>query len=266
MPPRSIWKGSLSFGLVNVPVRVVTAVRSKDVRFHMLHDADGARIQQKRVCSADGEEIPYEHIVKGFPVGDDEHVVLTKEDMDAADPEKTDTIDIHDFVDVYQIDPLYFEKPYYLVPEKGAAKAYRLLVQAMKDTGKVALARVVMRDKEHLVAVRPVGDALAMTTLVYHDELVDQAELELPEAATEPSERELAMAQQLIDALSADFDPEKYRDEHRERILDLIERKAQGKEIVAPPRKEPAKAKDLADALAASLEAAKARRRPEAEA
>lgn len=266
MPPRSLWKGSLSFGLVNVPVRVVTAVREKDVRFHMLHDADGARIQQKRVCSADGEEVSYEHIVKGFPVGGDEHVVLTKEEMEAADPEKSETIDISEFVDIYQIDPIYFEKPYYLVPEKGAAKAYRLLVEAMKDTSKVALARVVMRDKEHLVAVRPIGEVLAMTTLVYHDELVDQADLEVPVPSAKPSEKELAMAQQLIDALSSDFDPEKYRDTYRERIMEIIERKAQGKEIVASPRKEPAKAKDLADALAASLEAARSRRRQEAQA
>lgn len=266
MPPRSIWKGSLSFGLVNVPVRVVTAVRQKDVRFHMLHDADGGRIQQKRVCSVDGEEVPYENIVKGYPLGGDEHVVFTKEELDAVDPDKTETIDISEFVDIYQIDPLYFEKPYYLVPEKGAAKAYRLLLDAMRDTQKVALARFVMREKEHLVAVRPVGEVLAMSTLVYHDELVDQADLEIPEPAAKPSEKELAMAQQLIDALSGDFDPEKYRDEHRERLMALIEEKAQGHEIKAPPRKEPAKAKDLADALAASLEAARNRRKQEAEA
>jgi DNA end-binding protein Ku len=263
---RSIWKGSLSFGLVNVPVKLVSAVRQKDVRFHMLHDADGARIEQKRVCSADGEEVPYEHVVKGYEVSKDEYVVLTKEDMEAVDPEKTETIDIQDFVDVYQIDPIYFEKPYYLVPEKGAAKAYRLLLQAMADTQKVAIARVVMRSKEHLVAVRPVGNVLAMTTLLYHDELVDQADLEVPETGAAPSEKELAMAQQLIDALSTDFDPEKYHDEYRERLMQLIETKAEGKEIVAPPRKEPARTKDLADALAASLEAAKQRRRQEAEA
>lgn len=260
MPPRSIWTGSLSFGLVNVPVKVVSAVRQKDVRFHMLHDADGARIEQKRVCSADGEEVPYESVVKGYEVGKDEYVVLTKEEIEAADPVKTDTIEIHDFVDVYQIDPLYFERPYYLVPEKGAAKAYRLLLQAMSDTQKVAIARVVMRTKEHLVAVRPVGGVLAMTTLLYHDELVDQADLEVPEAA--PSEKEMTMAQQLIDALTTDFDPEKYHDDYRERLLKVIESKAEGKEIVAPPRKEPARTKDLADALAASLEAA--RRRTEA--
>ena len=264
---RSVWKGSLSFGLVNVPVKIVSAVRQKDVRFHMLHDADGARIEQKRVCSADGEEVPYEHVVKGFEVAKDEYVVLTKEELDAADPAKTDTIDIQDFVDVYQIDPLYFEKPYYLVPERGATKAYRLLLQAMAETQKVAIARVVMRSKEHLVAVRPVGNALAMTTLLYHDELVDQADLEVPETGAAPSEKELAMAQQLIDALSTDFDPEKYHDEYRERVMQLIESKAEGKEVVTPPRKEVARTKDLADALAASLEAAKSRRsRQEAEA
>lgn len=264
---RSIWSGSLGFGLVNVPVKVVSAVRQKDVRFHMLHRQDGARILQKRVCSADGEEVPYEDVVKGYQVGPDEYVVVTPEELDAVDPEKTQAIDIQDFVDIHQIDPIYYEKPYYLVPEKGAGKAYRLLLQAMAESQKVAIARVVMRTKEHLVAVRPVGDVLAMTTLVYHDELVDQADLEVSEKAAKPSEKELAMAQQLIDALSTDFDPEKYHDEYRERVMRLIESKAEGKEIVTPPRKEVARTKDLADALAASLEAAKHRRgRPEAEA
>ena len=264
---RSIWSGSLSFGLVNVPVKVVSAVRQKDVRFHMLHAEDGARIQQKRVCSADGEEVPYESIVKGYQVGPDEYVTVTPEELDALDPEKTQTIDIQDFVDVFQIDPVYYEKPYYLVPEKGAGKAYRLLLQAMAESQKIAIARVVMRTKEHLVAVRPLGDVLAMTTLVYHDELVDQADLEVSEKGGAPSEKELAMAQQLIDALSTDFDPEKYHDEYRERVMQLIESKAEGKEIVTPPRKEVVRTKDLADALAASLEAAKSRRsRQEAEA
>ena len=267
---RSIWKGSLSFGLVNVPVKVVSAVRQKDVRFHMLHAADGARIEQKRVCSADGEEVPYDQVVKGYQVGTDEYVVVTPEELDAVDPEKTETIDIQDFVDIYQIDPIYFEKPYYLVPEKGAAKAYKLLHQAMADAQKIAIARVVLRAKEHLVAVRPLGDVLAMTTLLYHDELVDQADLEVAEASgkgAKPSEKELAMAQQLIDALSTDFDPEKYHDTYRERVMRLIESKAEGKEVVSPPKKETVRTKDLADALAASLEAAKSRRgKPEAEA
>ena len=263
---RSIWSGSLSFGLVNVPVKVVSAVRQKDVRFHMLHAADGARIQQKRVCSADGEEVPYEEIVKGYQVGTDEYVTVTDEEMGALDPEKTQTIDIQDFVDIYQIDPIYYEKPYYLVPEKGAGKAYKLLLQAMAEAQKIAIARVVMRTKEHLVAVRPVGNVLAMTTLVYHDELVDQADLEVPEKGA-PTEKELAMAQQLIDALTTDFDPEKYHDEYRERVMHLIESKAEGKEVVTPPRRETVRTKDLADALAASLAAAKERRsKQEAEA
>ena len=264
---RSIWSGSLSFGLVNVPVKVVSAVRQKDVRFHMLHKEDGARIQQKRVCSADGEEVPFEDVVKGYQVGSDEYVTVTQEELDALDPEKTQSIDITDFVDLYQIDPIYYEKPYYLVPDKGAGKAYRLLLQAMAESQKVALARVVMRTKEHLVAVRPVGEVLAMTTLVYHDELVDQADLELSEKGGKPTEKELTMAQQLIDALSTDFDPEKYHDEYRERVMQLIESKAEGREVVTPPRKETVRTKDLADALAASLEAAKSRRgKQEAEA
>lgn len=252
---RSIWKGSLSFGLVNVPVKVVTATRSRDISFRQLHDEDGARIEYKRVCSADGEEVPYEHIVKGYELSPEQYVVITPEELDALDPKASDTIDIIDFVSIDDIDPIYFEKGYYLVPDKGGSKAYALLVEAMRRTNRIAIARVVMRTKEHLVAVRPIENALSMTTLLYHDEVVPQEQLEGVPEKTGADERELEMAQRLIDALATDFDPDKYHDEHRRRVEELIEAKAEGREIVAPPRAEAKAPPDLASALEASLAA-----------
>lgn len=258
--PRALWKGSLSFGLVNVPVKVVTATRSQDVRFHMLHDADGARIVQKRVCSADGEEVPYEHVARGYEVGPDQYVVVSPDELEALDPEKSETIDIVDFVGLAEIDPIYYEKTYYLLPEKGGTKAYALLLEAMRKSDRVAIARVVMRTKEHLVAVRPIGNVLAMTTLLYHDEVVRAEELEGAPAEASAPKRELEMAERLIDALTTGFEPTRYEDEHRARVLSLIETKAQGREVVTPPRREPKGPTDLASALEASLAAATKRK------
>jgi DNA end-binding protein Ku len=257
MPSRAIWSGSISFGLVNVPVKVVTATRSKDVKFNMLHAKDGGRIQQKRVCAVDNEEVPWEEIAKGYPLNGDEYVMITDEEMKALAPEKSDTIDIVDFVDLHEIDPILYEKTYYLVPQKGAAKAYRLLVEAMTRTSRVAVARVVMREKEHLVTLRPIGDALAMETMLYHDEVVPIAEIEEIPRDVKVGEKELAMAEQLVGALAGAFHPDKYRDEHRERVLKLIEAKAEGKTISAPPRKAEKAPADLVEALKASLAAAK---------
>ena len=233
---RSIWRGAISFGLVNVPVKLYSAVSKKTVRFNQLHDADHARIQQKRVCSQDGEEVPYENIVKGFEIAPDRYVVITPEELDALDPAKTRSIDIEDFVDVADIDPLYYEHPYYLVPDTGAAKAYKLLLEALRETNKVAIARVVLRTKEYLVAIRPAGDVLTMETMLFADELIGADGLdELPDADVKATERELSMARQLIEAQATEFDPTKYRDEYRERVLELIERKAAGEEIAVQP-------------------------------
>ena len=256
---RSIWSGAISFGLVNVPVKVFTAVRKKDVRFHQLHAKDGVRIQQKRWCPKDEEEVAYEEIVKGYEISPGQYVLIEPEELDALDPEATRTIDIEDFVDLHDIDPLYFDSNYYLVPDSRGEKPYRLLLEAMSDAGKVGIARVVMRTKQYLVAVRPVGDALVMTTLNFADEVVPQKELDdLPGSKQGASDRELRMAQQLIDSLSTDWHPEGYRDTYRERVLDLIEQKAAGKEIVAQPEPErPAPVVDLMAALEASLNAAK---------
>ena len=258
--PRAIWSGAISFGLVNVPVKLYSAVNRKTVRFHQLNQETGVRIQQKRVDPTTGDEVSYENVVKGYELSPDRYVVITPEELEALDPEKTRTIDITDFVDLADIDPIFFDHPYYLAPGTGGGRAYELLRRAMEEAGKVAIGRVVIRSKESLVAIRASGPALVMETMLFADEIVDSESLdEIPvEEDGKAGKRELEMAQQLIDSLSADFEPERYHDEYRERVLDLIERKAAGEEIaVQPAPEEPARAPDLMAALEASLDAVK---------
>jgi DNA end-binding protein Ku len=257
---RSIWSGAISFGLVNVPIKLYSAVSRKTVRFNQLNSETGNRIMQKRMDPETGEEVPFDRIVKGFELTKDRYVVITPDELEALDPERSRTIQIEDFVDQVDIDPIYYDHPYYLVPDKGAAKAYGLLLNAMEASGKVAIARVVIRSKEALVAIRPAGDILMMETMIFHDEVVPHDELDdLPEAQElKANSRELKMAQQLIDSLSSEFDPSKYHDEYREKVLELIERKASGEEIaVQPEAPAPAKVPDLMAALEASLAAVK---------
>ena len=246
--PRPIWSGAISFGLVNVPVKLVGAVSPKDVRFNQLEAGTGARIKQKRVSAETGEEI-----------SPDNYVVIEPQELDALDPKATRSIEIEDFVDLDQIDPLYFERPYYLVPDKGGAKAYALLHEAMKDSRKVGIARLVLRTKQYLAAIRPLGDALVLETLLYPDEVTLPDEIEgLPRDDVEIQDRELKIARQLIESLSTEFEPENYHDEYRERVLELIEQKAEGKQIVTQPAtEEPTKVVDLMAALEASLAQAK---------
>jgi len=255
-----MWSGAISFGLVNVPVKLYSAVSRKTVRFNQLNAETGNRIQQKRVDPETGEEVGYDQIVKGYELTKDRYVVITPDELDALDPEKTRTVDIEDFVDLDEIDPVYYDHPYYLVPDKGATKAYGLLLGAMKQANKVAIARVVLRSKEQLVAIRPAGDVLMMETMLFHDEVVPAHDIDdLPESKElKATDRELKMAQQLIDSLSSEFDPASYHDEYREKVLELIERKASGEEIaVQPEAPEPAKVPDLMAALEASLAAVK---------
>jgi DNA end-binding protein Ku len=265
--PRSIWSGAISFGLVNVPVKLYSAVSKKTVRFHQLHGETGTRIQQRRVDPSTGEEVPYEDIVKGYEIGKDRYVVVTPDELESLDPEKTRTIEIEDFVDESEIDPIYYDHPYYLAPATGAEKAYRLLLDAMAQAGRVAIARVVIRNKEQLVAIRPSGDVLTMSTMNFADEVVppetiDEIAAEEDGQKAKATKRELDMAEQLIDSLTSDFDPTKYHDTYRERVLDLIERKAAGEEIaVAPEVPEPAAVPDLMAALEASLQDAKGKER-----
>jgi DNA end-binding protein Ku len=258
--PRPIWTGSISFGLVNVPVRLVTATSAKDVRFHQLHGTDGARIQQKRVCAVDGEEVPYEEIVKGYELAPGQYVVIEPEELATLDPEASHSIDLEEFVDLDQIDPIYFEKAYYLIPDKRAEKPYALLVEAMTRTNKVGLARFVMRTKQYLAALRAKDNALVLSTMLFDDEVVPLAGLEGVPDDVELSDREVAMAEQLVSSLATDFEPAKYHDDYRQRVLDLIQAKAEGQVIAAPPVTESATpVVDLVAALEASLAAAKAK-------
>ena len=255
-----MWSGAISFGLVNVPIKLYSAVSKKTVRFHQLNGETGSRIQQKRVDATTGEEVPYENLVKGYELTKDRYVIINPDELDTLDPEKSRTIDIEDFVDLAEIDPVYYDHPYYLVPDKGAAKAYGLLLNAMRESGRVAIARVVLRSKEQLVAIRPdhEGRVLMMETMIFADEVVPKEDLDgLPEAEElQVSDREIKMAQQLIESLATDFEPERYKDEYREKVLELIEAKAAGEEIaVAPEAPAPAKVPDLMAALEASLAA-----------
>src|SRR6478736_5735184 len=181
--PRSMWSGAISFGLVNVPIKLYSAVSKKTVRFHQLNGETGNRIAQKRTDAVTGDEVPYENLVKGYELTKDSYVLIDPDELDALDPEKSRTIDIEDFVDLAEIDPIYYDHPYYLVPDKGAAKAYGLLLNAMEASGKVAIARVVLRSKEQLVAIRPAGDLLMMETMIFHDEVVPHDDIEdLPDS------------------------------------------------------------------------------------
>jgi DNA end-binding protein Ku len=261
--PRAIWTGAISFGMVTVPVKLYSAIDRKSVRFHQLSGKTGVRIAQKRVDPQSGEEVPYEDIVKGYEIAKDRYVVIEPGELEALEPKKTRTIEIEDFVELAQIDPIYYDHPYYLAPGPGGVKPYRLLLEAMRETDKVAIARVVIRSKEQLVALRPVGEALGMATMLFADEVIpsDQIE-EVSEAAeVKTTKRELDMAKQLVASLAGDFEPDRYRDTYRAEVLDLIERKAQGEEIAVQPVPEELTepAPDLMSALKASLEAVRSR-------
>jgi DNA end-binding protein Ku len=256
---RAIWSGSISFGLLNVPVKLYSAVSSQRVSFRELRESDGSRIRHKRVAEEDGKEVPYEKIVKGYEISPEQYVVLTREELEELDPKKTRAIEIQDFVDLDEIDPIYFDHPYYLGPEEGAERAYALLVRAMQEERKVAIARFVLRNKEHLAAIRPMDGVLTMATMRFADEVVSPEQLDgvIPEDDVKPEKREVDMAKRLIDSLATDFEPDKYRDEYREELLALIERKAKGEAIVTQPTEEPkpTKAPDLMAALEESLAA-----------
>ena len=253
--PSAIWTGSISFGLVAVPVRVVSATKSRDVRFNQLEEGTNARIRYRKVSEASGEEVANERIHKGYEISPGQYVVVDDEEMRSLAPKASRMIEIEDFVDLDDIDPLYFEQPYYLAPDAAALKPYRLLVEAMGELRKVAIGRVVIRSKESLVAIRPLDGVLCLETMRFADEVLPREGL-LPDdaAPADPSEKEMAMARQLIEALAGPFEPERYHDEYREQLLDLIDRKAAGEEIVAEPTvEEPGKVVDLMAALEASL-------------
>ncbi len=254
--PRAMWKGAISFGLVTIPVAVYPATEEKTLRFNQLHDEDGGRIRYKRVCEKDGEEVSFEHIVKGYEVEKDRYVVLTDEDINAIPVESSRAIDIHRFVDLDEIDPVLFKKSYYLVPEETGAKAYALLREAMSDDGRVGIAKVSFRDKEHLAALRFKDEAFVLETMYWPDE-IREADFGGVDVSAKIRGQELEMAKQLIDSLSGEWNPEEYSDEYREALLQIVEAKLNGQEIEVVAAEPTAKVVDLMEALKASVAAAK---------
>jgi DNA end-binding protein Ku len=256
--PRTIWKGALSFGLVNIPVGLYPATSDKTVHFNQFEEGTSDRIRYKKVNERTGEEVPNDRIVRGFDLGGGEYVILTDEELESAEPKRSRQVEISDFVDIGDIDPVYYRSSYYLAPEgEGADKAYALLRRAMEEAGKVAIATLVMRNKEYLVAIRPESDALALHTMYFSDEVrAPGKELPgLPEDG-EVTGRELSMAQLLIESMESDWDPNRFHDTHREKVEELIDEKRQGHEIVIQEGPEPAKVVDLMEALNASIKAA----------
>ncbi|HET7121948.1 MAG TPA: Ku protein [Solirubrobacterales bacterium] len=258
---RAIWSGTISFGLLNVPVRLFSAVARRNIALREIRESDSARIKHRRVAEGTDEEVPYENIVKAYELSPGQYVPLNKDELAALAPEKTRAIDVQDFVDIEEIDPMYFDSPYYLGPAAGAEKAYSLLAKAMESSGKAAIARFVFRNKEHLAAIRASDGVLTLTTMRFADEVVPPSELDdaLPDKQPKVAKREQEMAEQLIESLSTEFKPGDYRDEYREQLLSLIEQKAEGKEIVAPEAEAPkaTKAPDLMAALEESIAAVK---------
>jgi len=263
--PRAIWSGSISFGLVNIPVKLFNAVSRKSVSFNQIDSRSGARIRYQKVSGADGSEVPNDAIVKGYELPSGEYVLINDDELAALDPEAVRTIDIEEFVDLSEIDPIFYDSAYYLAPDKATVKPYALLAEAMERSHKVGIARFVMRTKQYLAAIRPKDGKLLLSTMVYADEINatdDISELDSVEKV-DVSDRELAMAEQLIASLSTDFEPSKFEDTYRNRVIDLIERKAAGEtEIVAAPEPVSAdKVVDLMAALEASVAAAKETRK-----
>jgi DNA end-binding protein Ku len=252
---RALWSGSLSFGLVNVPVQLFSAIRDQDLHFRQLHEKDGSPIETRRYCSAEDEEVPFEEVGHGYELDSGKEVVLSDEELAAAAPRKTRTIDIEAFVDLADVDPVYFDHPYFLLPEgeaEGTRRAYQLLVEVMQSTERAALGRMVLRTKEYLVAVRVRDDLLSLTTMLFHDEV--RPTKPVPGGGRKPAKERLDRAVTLIEAMSVDWDPSRYEDRYRERLLEVIERKKKGKRITVPDDEdEPSPIPDLMAALERSL-------------
>jgi DNA end-binding protein Ku len=253
---RPLWTGALSFGLVNVPVKLYSAVRDRGVHFNQLHEPDGSPIETRRVCAQEGREVPWEEIAKGYELEDGRWLLLSDAELDAAAPRKSRTVDIESFVEERQIDPIYLDRPYLLVPDdESAARAYALLGQAMQDCGKVALGSLVLHAKEHLVSIRPRGGLLTLTTMRFHDEVRSSADLAEAIGSLEPEPEQVENAVAIIEELDVPFDPTRYRDEHSAHLRRIIKRKQKGQKIQAPARREAptTTAPDLMGALEQSL-------------
>jgi DNA end-binding protein Ku len=260
--PRAIWKGAVSFGMVSIPIKLYTATEEKDVSFNLLHKKDGARIKQQRYCPEDDAVVEWNDVVRGYEIAPDQYVIMDPEDFEKVPVDTTHTIEITDFVPAAQIDPIYYQKTYYLEPEKVGGKPFALLREVLKDSSLVALAKVTLRQKEQLCTLRVYENTLALETMLYADEIRSAGDLDVP-ADVPIGEKELAMAKSLVEMLTGEFEPEKYHDNYREALLELIERKAEGQEIKRPAPVA-GKVTDLMEALRASVEAAKRERLGEA--
>jgi DNA end-binding protein Ku len=256
MPPRSMWKGAISFGLVTIPVSVFPATEEKSLRFNQLHDEDMGRVRQKRVCEIDGEEVTYEHIVKGYEYEKDHYVVITDDDLDKVPVESSRAIDIVQFVELDEIDPILFKKSYYLVPDETGAKAYALLRKALSEESKVGIAKVSFRDKEHLAALRFKDNVFVLETMFWPDE-IRAADFETVDGESKVRGQEVEMAKSLIENLTEPWNPDAFKDDYREALMGIVEKKVAGEEIEAVPEPEPTKVVDLMEALKASVEATK---------
>ena len=261
---RAIWKGSISFGLVNIPIALYPATRREELKFRLLRKTDLSPVNYKRVAEKDGREVPWDQIVKGYEYEKGKYVVLQDEDFQRVDIEATQTVDIQDFVELDEIDPIFFYKPYYLEPQKGGDKAYALLRDALKDSKKVGVAKVVIKTREYLAGVKPEDGALVLELMHFADELADTSKLHIPKKV-EVGKREMTMAKSLIDSMSSKWNPEKYKDDYREALIEVIEKKVEagGKEIEEKPRKapKPTKVIDLVSVLQKSLEETGAKRK-----
>ncbi|MCW2955361.1 MAG: end-binding protein Ku [Thermoleophilia bacterium] len=261
---RAIWSGSITFGLISLPVKAYTATSKQRIDFDLLHDEDGAKLQYRRVCPVHDEVVEWDHVIKGYEIEPGKYVTFTKDELAALQPDATHTIDIEDFVRLEEIDPMYFDTPYFLVPNAGAKRAYALLHAVMVDANVVAIARVVLRTRERLVAIRPLPNgALSMEALHYANEVREVPDTDGDAApAKGASEREIAMARTLVDELTVDFDPSRYTDTWHDQVMERIEQKAAGKVVQAPKAEDvPATpANDIMAALEASLAAARAKR------
>jgi DNA end-binding protein Ku len=258
MAPKSIWNGTITFGLVDVPVKLYTATESKTVSFHQVHARDGARIEHRRICSKEDKEVPYKQVVKGYEVSEGKFVVLEKDEIKAAAGDRGKVVHLREFVDAADIDPVFYDKTYY-VGSGDDRDAYRLLYEALRRSGRAGIGRFTFHDREYLVAVRALDDVIAMHTMRFHDEVVSGDELEIEMRGRKPTDREVKMAKTLIDTLQQDFDPEDYEDTYREAVLELTKRKGKGEEIDLSAQEEPEHGDDLMAALEASMSAAKGR-------
>jgi DNA end-binding protein Ku len=261
---RAIWKGSISFGLVNIPIALYPATKREELKFRLLRKSDLSPVSYKRVAEKDGKEVPWDQIVKGYEYEKGKYVVLKDEDFERVDVEATQTVDIQDFVELDEIDPIFFYKPYYLEPQKGGDKAYALLRDALKDSNKVGVAKVVIKTREYLAGVKPEDGALVLELMHFADELADMSNLHIPKKV-EVGKREMTMAKSLIDSMSSEWEPQKYKDDYREALMEVIEEKVEagGKEIEEKPRKapKPTKVIDLVSVLQKSLEESGAKRK-----